>query len=609
MKKTYLILLFLLNHFCFANDSINQQNEKIEKSLKIAQKYFELPENSLIFHSNYVIKHAKKKSDVGLAYHYLGNTYKINGNLDKALICYRKENEIFKNLLNSDNSIENNTNYAISMASIAIVYSQQSNYTKALEYHFMAKDIFLRTNNIEKLAAISNNIGIEYQSLNKLELANKYFIDATKYNTKVKVSNLLLFTNIAKNYLKKNDLRLANTYFNKAIASIQKNDENYLIGELHNNLAYFYYVKKEYSTMKSYLDLAFVELNGFDFGLSDSYYYLGLYELTQKKENNAFAAFDKALKICYQLNLNELNLEIEKQLVLMYEIKGDYKLAFSHQQKLSALQETYWKNNSNKALAYTEMISNFEKNKLKLHTLEETQRHNLYIYIAVSLLLFGIIVFLFYVNRQKLINKNLILEKDKAELHHKALHLQMNPHFIFNCLGSISSFILQNENETAITYLNHFARLMRLTLENSKDKEISIEKEIESLKQYFELEKLRYESIFDYTITNNIHAENDIMIPPMLLQPIIENAIIHGIMPKKTNGKIDVVFDIHLDKLVCTIKDNGVGYFKSLKLKDGSVLAHKSIALEVLKERIKTLGGTFEIKENNGTKVIITLVT
>jgi LytS/YehU family sensor histidine kinase len=255
------------------------------------------------------------------------------------------------------------------------------------------------------------------------------------------------------------------------------------------------------------------------------------------------------------------------------------------------------------------MISNFEKNKLKLHTLEATQRQNFYIYLVVSLLLFGTIGFLFYINRQKLINKNLILEKDKAELHHKALHLQMNPHFIFNCLGSISSFILQNENETAITYLNHFARLMRLTLENSKDKEISIEKEIESLKQYFELEKLRYESIFDYTITNNIHTENDIMIPPMLLQPIIENAIIHGIMPKKTNGKIDVVFDIHLDKLVCTIKDNGVGYFKSLKLKDGSVLAHKSIALEVLKERIKTLGGTFEIKENNGTIVIITLAT
>ena len=221
-------------------------------------------------------------------------------------------------------------------------------------------------------------------------------------------------------------------------------------------------------------------------------------------------------------------------------------------------------------------------------------------------------VFVIYKKQHNLQKQNLRLEAEKAELHHQSLLLQMNPHFIFNCLGSISSFILQKENTIALTYLNNFSRLMRITLENSKEKLITIEKEIECLTQYFELEKLRYENIFQYSITKSDTVEDFLKMPTMIIQPMVENAIIHGIMNRK-DGKINVNFDIDNNNLVCTITDNGIGYYTSKRMKEGSVLSHKSIAIDVLKTRIEAYDGSLHIEEltnNNvveGTQIKLTL--
>jgi LytS/YehU family sensor histidine kinase len=164
---------------------------------------------------------------------------------------------------------------------------------------------------------------------------------------------------------------------------------------------------------------------------------------------------------------------------------------------------------------------------------------------------------------------------------------------------------LQNENETAITYLNHFARLMRLTLENSKDKYITLEKETESLTQYLELEKLRFDHAFDYKITQTENAEEDMTIPSMLLQPLVENAIIHGIVPRNSKGNIHIHFDTQNNQIAIKITDTGIGYNFSKKLKKNSVLSHKSMALEIVKNRIEMLGGTFSINEITENNIIL----
>src|SRR5690606_27743594 len=206
---------------------------------------------------------------------------------------------------------------------------------------------------------------------------------------------------------------------------------------------------------------------------------------------------------------------------------------------------------------------------------------------SVFIILVLIVIFLIY-NRNH-IKKTLTLEKNLAEYEQKALHLQMNPHFVFNCLGSISSFIIQNGNDEALKYLSKFSKLMRLTLEYSKESLIPIDKEIEGLQNYLELEQLRFNKMFDFSITKDPNIEDDMAIPPLLLQPFVENAIMHGIVPKKEKGNINIHFGLIDDKLVCTVTDDGIGFSKSKEMKENSVTVHKSMALEITRKRLEVI--------------------
>jgi LytS/YehU family sensor histidine kinase len=130
---------------------------------------------------------------------------------------------------------------------------------------------------------------------------------------------------------------------------------------------------------------------------------------------------------------------------------------------------------------------------------------------------------------------------------------------------------------------------MRLTLEFSKEPLIPIHKEIESLENYLELEQLRFNNRFTYKINRSEEIEDDVALPSLLLQPFIENAIIHGLVPKKENGLITINFDIENDNFCCEIMDNGIGIFTSQKGKENLVNVHKSMALSITKKRLKMM--------------------
>ncbi|WP_315817812.1 sensor histidine kinase [Paraflavitalea speifideaquila] len=143
-----------------------------------------------------------------------------------------------------------------------------------------------------------------------------------------------------------------------------------------------------------------------------------------------------------------------------------------------------------------------------------------------------------------------------------ALLAQMNPHFLFNCLNSIDSYIIKNESRKASEYLNSFARLMRLILQNSRSNYISLKDEVETLELYLQMEGLRFRDQFRYEI--RIVTQTDtasIVIPPMLIQPYVENAIWHGLMNKHdgTDRKVELLIEERGNNLYCVIQDNGIG--------------------------------------------------
>ena len=186
------------------------------------------------------------------------------------------------------------------------------------------------------------------------------------------------------------------------------------------------------------------------------------------------------------------------------------------------------------------------------------------------------------------------LQRHVTDLEMQALRAQMNPHFIFNCLSSINRFILKNETEAASSYLTKFSRLVRTVLTNSKKPFVSLGDELEMLRLYLDMEKLRFKDSFDYSIiyVNSIDDEN-VFVPPLLLQPFAENAIWHGLMHKEGQGKLEFELRIDGKVLTCSITDNGVGRKKAAALKSRSAEKQKSLGLQITKERLALLNEEF----------------
>jgi len=250
-------------------------------------------------------------------------------------------------------------------------------------------------------------------------------------------------------------------------------------------------------------------------------------------------------------------------------------------------------------------------------------------FITLMVMLTGGILFFIFKWRENRIKakaqeeqKKLQMEKEIVELEQKALRLQMNPHFIFNALNSIQSQIGTDNEQTARYYLAKFSRLMRQILDNSRNTTITLEEEVNTLENYLLIEKFCNGDRFDYKITVDENIEKDyVKIPPMLLQPFVENAIKHGLKyVEGKRGMIEVAFEEKNNVLECSVTDNGIGRKKAEEMiKAGKETYHKSTALAVTLERLDIFKEESEVRSleiidlhdeqgnANGTKVILRL--
>ena len=171
-----------------------------------------------------------------------------------------------------------------------------------------------------------------------------------------------------------------------------------------------------------------------------------------------------------------------------------------------------------------------------------------------------------------------------------ALRAQMNPHFVFNCLSSINRFILVNKPEEASDYLTKFSRLIRLILDNSRTETVPLNKELEALQLYVEMEQMRFNDRFEYrlTVAEDVQTEH-LEIPPLLIQPYVENAIWHGLMHKKAAGMLQLRVFYEGKKLVIEVEDDGIGRRRAMELKSRSATVNKSLGMKVTAERLEVI--------------------
>jgi sensor histidine kinase YesM len=244
-------------------------------------------------------------------------------------------------------------------------------------------------------------------------------------------------------------------------------------------------------------------------------------------------------------------------------------------------------------------------------------------FLAICLLGIGTILFAFFKVRTNSIRKQTLLQKTYeqklAESEMQTLRSQMNPHFMFNTLNSINSYIIQNKTALASEYLTTFSKLMRSILDLSKQETVPLSKEIDALKMYIELEALRLENKFDYSISMDKNVDDDATkIPSLIIQPFVENAIWHGLHNKKTHGHIDIkVKETEDHNLLITIEDDGIGRKAASEIKH-EYTNHKSYGISITINRVKLLNNKNEViftdlydSNNNaaGTKVTIHLYT
>lgn len=206
----------------------------------------------------------------------------------------------------------------------------------------------------------------------------------------------------------------------------------------------------------------------------------------------------------------------------------------------------------------------------------------------------GVIILIFRIRLYQIKQKQKLefeqqVEISKAEL--KALRAQMNPHFVFNSLNSIQHYILNSKGDEAVRYLNKFAKLIRIILNNSEKPTVTINEDIEAITLYMELEKMRFDNKFDYSIHVDSEIDGDYEeIPPMLIQPYLENAILHGINPKEGRGNITITIKQDSQYIKISIVDDGIGREKSEALQNIRAKSkHTSLGMKITKDRVRIL--------------------
>lgn len=402
---------------------------------------------------------------------------------------------------------------------------------------------------------------------------------------------------------------LALSYYQNALSIRLALDDQIGAAASYNNIAFMYRSNSDYvEAIKNYQAAINIyqkedELTGLAavFGnLANCYLELGQFNLA---ENFATKGYDLAVEQGSSKDLIYLTEALYKSNKKL----GNYSTALSYYEQFTALNDSltsdkHYKELINQELAYEfaekEKILAIEQEKeLALKemqhanemALSEAENFRLYFsVVVVSVMLLVVVIFLVFLSKQKR-----TIEKQSKELELVALRSQMNPHFLFNSLNSIKLFIIENQKELSARYLTKFSKLVRLVLENSNKNLISLEEELEATQYYLELEQIRFKGRFEFSIDSN--ADTMIQLPPLVLQPYVENAIWHGIMHLESDGMIQIKTSENENGVFIEIEDNGVGRKKAAALKAKN--QHKnSMGMEITQKRILALNELLGIK-------------
>lgn len=626
MKKIRLIAILLL----ISSLSIGQNSVEIDSLLNVlksqsvdtnyvktlnkicnrmmfsnAKKSLEYGEKALT-----IAESLKWDKGIGLSYLAIGDAYENDGNNTASLEYRLKELKVWESL-NSKSRI------CVVLSKIGASYDMLGDKLKAMKYYILSTTIAEEIGNSKIILNNQNNMAFLYEDQLDFAKALQCYSKALKIAEENKYDHSIA---IVRNNIGQINVRQGN--FSQAILqySIAVEIENKL-GYKRNEAMMLSNIGSAYSSQADSAEKVgnitlkvkllskareyFIKALGVaeeiedDAIIAGSYCYIGGLDLNERRYKEAEENLQKALSLAVKSNSLDQIKNAHKSLYDLYKATHIPEKALEHYERLTAIKDSMTTIENRQAVSELQVRYETAKKENENMALIQENRiqalsiiNNRYLLGGLLALFLFSLIFGFLLLRQNRLKS----QRQAIQYEQKLLRAQMNPHFMFNSLASIESFIYEHQPKEAGVYLSRFAKLMRLILENSAEEYITLEKEVETLNYYLSLQKLRLEDNFSYQIEvdEKINKE-EIHLPPMLTQPFIENAIEHGFRGSKESGKIMVKFAVVENELQVQVIDNGIGIVQAQLQKDLH-RSHKSMAIQITLERLKFLNRSQEKK-------------
>lgn len=472
----------------------------------------------------------------------LANIYKYEKKLDSAL-NYAREAYIFSKRYDT-------AAYAVTCLRLAEIYSAIGDIEMNGKYLLEG---FKNATNVRLKRVLANNISRYYDNIHEPDSALAFFqVNVLPDTAKFGPNN---YGDIIQNYgvllQKKGDIDKAIRMYDRALNHYKEHEgDDPSIALLYFNIADAHKDAGNYAASNNYIDSSLKYAMRSDYTAEKSsslkikasnFFAMQDYKQAYVLLDSSFSIFEEEVDSSYIVRARELETK--------YEVK-----------------------------AKDDEIRNLNASNASVKKISALQRTLLFVLAVIFLLLIAFAILLY---RRRGLKEQL----KQTELEQRLLRSQMEPHFIFNTLSTLQSLIRTEEKEQSIKYLNRFARLLRLNLENSREPFVLLAREVEALGNYLSLQAMRFHTIFDYTLdVYEGYEEDDIYIPPMLIQPFVENAIQHGVQNLEEMGSLSITIEKHDGTLKCIIEDNGHGFEKD-KINAGK----QSLSTTIIRERLELL--------------------
>jgi len=477
---------------------------------------------------------------------------------------------------------------AFLFGNLGVVAEMKGDNIQAIKHYLKADSIFSITGNLKNLAFVENNLGIVYNNIQLFDKSLEFYNKALKHKTEIAdtVGLASTYVNIGVLYesLKK-DYEKA-LHFYKVAGEIY--DKYGLLPQratIYNNIGLIYLnngelIKSEESLLKA---LKIREQIGDNTGVASTKLNLALYAQKAGKLKDQIKYASESIAIFETAGIKPKIAESHRLLADIYENAGDPSSSLIHLKQYVSIRDSVLNEKSQKTVQELEAKYQNEVNQKRITILQQKNKIGKLVQIALILAIIIVILGFFSVFRQiKLTNKHKELEAEN-----RFLRMQMNPHFIFNSIASIQGYMQNSDSASAMEYLAKFASLMRSVLNHSLKDVITLKEEMSYLENYFTLENIRRSNSIKWSIiaAPSIDSE-EIMIPPMLVQPFVENAFKYAFTKDSQENKIEVVFEMEDDMLKVSIADNGVGITSTL----GNNMGHISMATDIFRQRVNIMG-------------------